>query len=63
MLPHIHTRFLHHIEITSMICSQILVSFVAYGETTDDTLHNVRQIKHNRCRQGSNKELGGVSAQ
>ena len=46
-----------------MICSQILVSFVAYGETTDDTLHNVRQIKHNRCRQGSNKELGGVSAQ
>ena len=46
-----------------MICSQILVSFVAYGETTDDTLHNVRQIKHNRCRQGGHKELGGVFAQ
>ena len=51
------TRF---IEIISML---ILVSFVAYGETTDDTLHNVRQIKHNRCRQRGHKELGGVSAQ
>ena len=55
-----YTRF---IEIISMICSQILVSFVAYGETTDDTLHNVRQIKHNRCRQGGHEELGGVFAQ